>query len=217
MRKIFKTSIVQGFAGGILAVSLLSLLGAQTSVYTWANQRFLIKGGPPVTADATARNIVGTTTTGQVPLNVQQRTGAAVDAFKVYANGGYRLRVDSNGTLLLNASFQVRSDSITGTTTPGTDMTAAIAAARVVLRVATATATADRMIQLPAANGVTAGTMYLFYDATGEAATKNITINRRGSDTINGATNKVIATAYGGAIFISDGTSAWFCGSLPSL
>lgn len=69
--------------------------------------------------------------------------------------------------------------------------------------------TAARAITLPAANGVTAGRFYIIKDVTGSAATNNITINRAGSDTIQGATTHVIDRNYGFAILSSDGTSSW--------
>lgn len=188
----------------------------QSATASWVTANFVRKG-PVVAADATANNIVGTSALGKVPLNVQQRTGAGVDAFKVYANGGYRFQIDSNGSMLLTGAVKWRSDSVTGTTTPGYDMSSAVGASRTILRVATATATADRMIQLPAANNVGIGQMFVFYDATGEAATKNITINRRGSDTINGTTAKTITTAYGGAIFITDSATSYAAFSIPGL
>jgi len=167
----------------------------------------------PVAIDTTAQWLLGPVT-GQVTLNVQQATGAGVDCAKFYANGAYRFRIDSNGAALFNAAFQFRSDAITGTTTPGTAISGT---ARVILRCATAANTANRHVQLPAANTMTAGQAILVQDTTGEAATKNITVNRAGSDTINGATSKAITTAYGSALFTSDGVSAWHAMSLPGL
>lgn len=68
---------------------------------------------------------------------------------------------------------------------------------------------ADRTITLPAANGVTAGRRYRIVDATGSAATHNITVARAGSDTINGATSFLVVDAYGSVELESDGVSAW--------
>lgn len=62
---------------------------------------------------------------------------------------------------------------------------------------------------LPAANAVAAGRFYEFKDSTGQAATNNITINRAGADTIDGATSLVISKNYGVTRLVSDGTSKW--------
>lgn len=67
-----------------------------------------------------------------------------------------------------------------------------------------------RSITLPAANAVSAGRFYWFKDSTGQAATNNITINRAGADTIEGATSKVINDNYQAIMLISDGTSKWY-------
>jgi len=68
---------------------------------------------------------------------------------------------------------------------------------------------------LPAANAVAAGRFYEFKDSTGQAATNNITINRAGADTIDGATSAVININYGSTRLTSDGTSKWLLGVLP--
>lgn len=214
MKKLNLKPLLSGFAGGLLAVCLLALMGAQPSVYSWARATFLIKGGPPVTADATARNIVATTTTGQVPLNVQQRTGAGTDAFKVYANGSYRLRIDSNGAAFLQGAQAWKWDTLAPGATPLSGSTAQIPVTRYAVTVNDAT-TANRHIQLQAANAVGAGHAVLVIDAAGTAATGNITINRAvgSSDTITttttGHTSCTITTNGGAALFISDGTSVW--------
>lgn len=62
---------------------------------------------------------------------------------------------------------------------------------------------------LPAANAVAAGRFYEFKDSTGQAATNNITINRAGADTIDGATSFVINANYGSVRLVSDGNSKW--------
>lgn len=62
---------------------------------------------------------------------------------------------------------------------------------------------------LPAANSVSAGRFYEFKDSTGQAATNNITINRAGADTIDGATSLVINTNYGCNRLVSDGSTKW--------
>lgn len=73
----------------------------------------------------------------------------------------------------------------------------------------TAGAAAGFPINLPAANAVPAGWVITVKDSTGSAATKNVTITRAGADTIEGATTKVINTAFGLFTLMSDGTSKW--------
>ena len=87
-----------------------------------------------------------------------------------------------------------------------TDAAATLAATDQVL--AMAGVTAPRAIALPAASSV-AGQVFIIKDATGNAATHNLTINRAGSDTIDGATSLVISANYGVARLYSTGTH-WF-------
>jgi hypothetical protein len=71
--------------------------------------------------------------------------------------------------------------------------------------------TAARTDTLPAANSVTAGQIFVVNDFRGVAsATFTITLQRAGSDTINGVTSVVaINSQYGAGIFWSDGVSRW--------
>lgn len=69
--------------------------------------------------------------------------------------------------------------------------------------------TAARAITLPAAADVDAGRFYIVKDVTGSALTYNITVNRAGSDLIDGATSFVMNSNYGSIWIVSDGTSAW--------
>lgn len=173
------------------------------------------KDRPPVTANSSADNIVAASaTTNKIPLAIQQYTGAGVDAFNVYANGGLRFRVDGNGTCFLAGAQSWKRDTLAPGTTPLTGTVGQIPLARFSVTVNDA-ATADRHIQLQAANAVGAGHTVLVIDAAGTAATGNITINRAvgSSDTITttttGNTSCTIATNGGAALFISDGTSVW--------
>lgn len=70
--------------------------------------------------------------------------------------------------------------------------------------------TAARTITLAAANAYPAGTIIWFKDEAGTAGTGNITINRAGADTIDGATSAVIATNYGLIGIYTNGSNAWF-------
>jgi len=67
--------------------------------------------------------------------------------------------------------------------------------------------TAARTINLPTAS--ITRKFIIIKDSTGNAATNNITINRAGSDTIEGATSTTINVAYGTKTLFSDGTSKW--------
>ncbi len=69
---------------------------------------------------------------------------------------------------------------------------------------------AARTITLAAASAYPAGTIIWFKDEAGTAGTGNITINRAGADTIDGATSAVIATNYGLIGIYTNGSNAWF-------
>lgn len=73
----------------------------------------------------------------------------------------------------------------------------------------TSTASA-RTITLPAATAVKAGLPYYVKDESGGAGTNNITIQRAGSDTVDGATSVAITANYGAKALYSDGASKWF-------
>lgn len=70
--------------------------------------------------------------------------------------------------------------------------------------------TAARTITLCAANAVDAGVIIWFKDEAGTASTGNVTINRVGADTIDGATSFVLNVNYSVIGLYSDGVSAWF-------
>ncbi len=70
--------------------------------------------------------------------------------------------------------------------------------------------TAARAVTLPAASSYAAGQQLLVVDESGScSATKTITLNRAGSDTINGATSAAISTPYGFIAIESNGSNAW--------
>ena len=70
--------------------------------------------------------------------------------------------------------------------------------------------TAARTVTLLAANAYPTGTKLTVVDELGNcSATHTITLARAGSDTINGATSAVIATAYGYLAIESNGSNAW--------
>jgi hypothetical protein len=69
---------------------------------------------------------------------------------------------------------------------------------------------AARTVTLPAASAYPTGTKLTVIDESGNcSATNTITLARAGSDTINGGTSAVIATAYGYVALESNGSSKW--------
>ena len=68
---------------------------------------------------------------------------------------------------------------------------------------------AARTINLPAAATAGAGKVYIIKDESGAAGTNNITADANASETIDGATTKVINSNYGVLRLICDGTN-WF-------
>ena len=58
-------------------------------------------------------------------------------------------------------------------------------------------AAAAKDVTLPTGSSVTIGRIFIIKDAAGNASGGTITINRTGTDTIDGATSKTITTDYG--------------------
>ena len=74
----------------------------------------------------------------------------------------------------------------------------------------TGTLTAARVVTLPAANAVPAGYELIVCDMSGSVtATNTITLQRAGSDTLNGSTSVAINSAYGARRLISNGSNKW--------
>ena len=74
----------------------------------------------------------------------------------------------------------------------------------------TGTVNAARVVTLPLAANVPAGSEVIINGGAGVSATNTVSIARAGSDTINGAgTSLVIGTAWGQRRLVSDGVSAW--------
>lgn len=69
---------------------------------------------------------------------------------------------------------------------------------------------AARTITLPAAASYGIGRVLVIKDESGAAGTNNITAQRAGSDTIDGATSKAISSNYGSLTLYCDGVSKWF-------
>lgn len=76
--------------------------------------------------------------------------------------------------------------------------------------VLTAALTAPRTWTLPAASAVPAGTAISVSDeAGGISSTNTLTLQRAGSDTIDGASSWVLTSAFAGTRLVSDGSARW--------
>lgn len=75
--------------------------------------------------------------------------------------------------------------------------------------------TAARTATLPAANAVNAGQALDVIDLSGVTGVYALTIQRTGSDTVNGGASVALQEAFAGWRFKSDGTSKWTASYLP--
>lgn len=69
--------------------------------------------------------------------------------------------------------------------------------------------TSARIITLPTAASVTPGRYYIVADKSGNAGTNNITVQKSGTDTIDGQASQLVKTNYGGLIIVSNGVNGW--------
>jgi hypothetical protein len=70
--------------------------------------------------------------------------------------------------------------------------------------------TASRSVTLPSASSYPTGTRFAVFDESGACSAANvITLNRAGSDTIDGAMSAVISVAYGYMALQSNGSAKW--------
>lgn len=70
--------------------------------------------------------------------------------------------------------------------------------------------TVSRVFTLPAASAVAAGSPLWVMDKSGSlSSTVVLTVQRAGSDTVNGGTSTTLEAAYGAVLLVSDGTSKW--------
>lgn len=172
----------------------------QASDRAWALATFVRKG-PRVVADATADNITGSTSSSKIPLVVQQRTGASVSAFSVYAGGQTRFQVDTNGSTVLNGCFALRR-----TATAAASVTIAVAQCGFHAITPSAAFTAN----LPAINTLpSGGSIIVLKNVAGTGATRNLTIDPSGAETVDGAATVTLTAAYWYAVLFGDSTG-WY-------
>lgn len=117
--------------------------------------------------------------------------------------GGTAVQVTSGGSV--NASTDGISRSFEGTLFNSNTVIGPSATYSMIFVDTTSAVT----ITLPAANAVSDGRFYEIHDATGSASSNNVTINRAGSDTIDGGTQFKISQNYGSIRLTSDGSSKW--------
>ena len=103
-----------------------------------------------------------------------------------------------SGLLTANGGFRTK---VTVTTTNYTALTSDVV-------IGVTDTTAARTITLPALSGIVGQTL-IIKDMTGAAATNNITLDGNGSETIDGATTKVINTNYGSMTIVAD-VGGWY-------
>jgi len=70
--------------------------------------------------------------------------------------------------------------------------------------------TSSRTITLPLASSVATGRIYAIKDASGLSKDNPITLNRQGSDLIDGETSQILDSEYSTTWVISDGVLNWY-------
>lgn len=111
-------------------------------------------------------------------------------------NGTTKFSVDNKGITYLSG-FAPKRAAVTGATHTITSDTVVVGVSP---------PTGGTTLTLPAASAVC---WLIIKDEGGTAATRNITINRAGADTIQGATSITISTNRGQRVLYSDGAGVW--------
>lgn len=127
----------------------------------------------------------------------QTSTGNIAD---FWDNGSSVMQIRDGGEIAYNASQGWKFSSISASTYTADSSDCILGVSP---------PTGGTTITLPSSAGLT-GQMLIIKDVAGNANTRNITISRAGSDTIDGLTSKTINTAYGVWKLFSDGGSGWF-------
>ena len=137
--------------------------------------------------------------------NVAASTGQQGEVFVDTTNN--RLVLQDGATAGGFAAAKL-SEVVTNTRTAVSD--AAYAALATDRNIAYTALTAARAVTLPAASAFPTGTRLLVVDETGNCSSVlTITLNRTGSDTINGGTSIALNVAYGFVGVESNGSNAW--------
>lgn len=138
-----------------------------------------------------AGNVIVSDAGGGRPVGLRSGAGGAART-SVYA--------DTDGQAVIAGGFRIPVMS------PGT-FPYTVLLTDVFVLVPTGTA---KTVTLPSAATAKAGHQIIIKDSSGGGASFNITVNRAGSDTIEGATSKTINTAYGTLRLISNGVDTWY-------
>jgi hypothetical protein len=202
-------------AGGALVVQTAP---ASTTGSTWNSlvERLRIKSGGATGPAASATeslvrigstDIVGGNSSGTfLGLNAPSGYGGDLENWQV--NGVSQSKTDASGNMTITGKA-----TVVGTVNTGgvkVHRTAIASGAYTVLATdyyIAVTGTTGATFTLPAAATVGAGAAFIIKDAGRNSASSNITLNRSGSDTIDGATSLVMATNGESVMIVSDGVS----------
>ncbi len=184
-------------AGRVYATDKLDVTGATALASTLA-----VTGASTFTGS--------TTHNGDVNLG-NAGTDAITMAGAVYANDNVTLGNDLADAIDINGTADIASVRFSGyingtikdtpsdyTVIAGTDHFVAVS-----------NTDSARTVYLPTAASVGTGGIIVVKDTSGAANSNNITVEGSGDETIDGAANKAIDTAYGSLRLITNGT-AWF-------
>lgn len=111
--------------------------------------------------------------------------------------------LDGNGDMLVSGGMQSQGYLAGGQRSAASTVT--VTASDFIVGV---TGSGARTVNLPAVSACKRGQYFIIQDVGNSAGT--ITINRAGTDTINGGTSVTISVAYGSLLIWNDGSSAWY-------
>lgn len=142
------------------------------------------------------------------PSKMRQVLVDLLDALDASISVGTTIPVAGGGTGATTAAAARLNLGIDQETPRGDANYTILATDRVVAT--SAAFTAARVWTLPAASAVNAGQSILVVDgAGGVTVTNTLTVQRAGSDTINGGTSVLINASRGAYLFVSNGSNAW--------
>lgn len=165
---------------------------------------FSVGGANRLIADSSGNVVVGGHTAATARFTVSQNS-ATTNLFEVNnanTNGVYTTKyftVSSTSTKVANA-FHVEVLETTNTS-----ITVAATNTVIILRGSVA-----RTVTLPACAAADVGRKLLIDDGAQNANVANITVNRAGSDTVDGGTSKTINTAGGSLQLVCAAATRWF-------